>query len=172
MKTTIAALLLAVMPLAQADQPAVSFTSALKAYLDEQDKQTAQREVRERVEAVEAAAKAGEWAMVGEYAVTILHPETLRVYRFKGVAVADMLMSVKAGNGYRRERVAVTGCKDGHGEVAEVNIKGVPVEATTPWLAGGNTVYDWAARRICAAKAAKARSGLSDYLDLLGYPPN
>ncbi|HEY3048274.1 MAG TPA: hypothetical protein VGJ72_12560 [Polaromonas sp.] len=153
MKRVLAALLLAVAPLAQAER---GFSHPLVDYLDYLESQ------RDTVPVVQTE----DWVMIisgggGSKDVTniTLHPETLRVYRHKGVEQADMLVTrqVFPRRDYRRDREAVTGCEQGHGEIVDVDIKGVPVDKSQSWMTNGERTQDWVARRICAARGSKAR---------------
>ena len=99
-----------------------------------------------------------------------LHPETVRVYRnVNGVMQADMLVSFINTNGtHTRQRQGVTGCAEGNGEFAEVDINGTPQVAIKPWMASGDRIYDWVAQRICMA-AFRKEKGLNSYQDFIDF---
>lgn len=86
-------------------------------------------------------------------------PTSLRGYtNVNGARQFDALFATTKPVG--RIRLAVTGCSNVQGEIAQVDISGTATAEVLQWSVDGDLVYDLLALQICAAARANPGTGV------------
>ena len=105
-----------------------------------------------------AAVAPGPINVPAENGTFVVHPSTLRVYQNEhGFMQVDVVVGTSMATGSSSDRVGVSGCPEGGGQIGRVKDDGSPSGPAHVWSAAGDKVADALGSAICRSAALRQR---------------